>query len=106
MNRSLALLCPALLCIALPLALAACKGEEKPAQDARAAGEILPGSASDAMIPLDTVRSQAPLAPPPTASAKSGKAGETKAADDGEAEEAEAPAEPAAEAPEPTPTAE
>ncbi len=28
-----------------------------------AAGEVLPGSASDAMLPYDTVRSQPPLAP-------------------------------------------
>lgn len=58
--------------IGLMLALAACKGEEKPAQDARAAGEILPGSASDAMIPYDTVRSEPPLAPPPVASGRPG----------------------------------
>ena len=28
-----------------------------------AQGEVLPGAASDAMLPLDTVKSQAPLAP-------------------------------------------
>lgn len=51
-------------CLALlPLiALAACQGKEK--TGAGAEGEILPGSASDAMLPLDTVRSQPPLASP------------------------------------------
>jgi hypothetical protein len=47
----------------LPLALCACAGEKKPSDQGMAAGEILEGSASDAMLPLDTVRSQAPLAP-------------------------------------------
>lgn len=46
------------------LALAGCKGEaKKDAGAGKAQGEVLPGSASDAMLPLDTVRSQAPLAP-------------------------------------------
>ena len=44
------------------LALAACQGEKK-ADNRSAEGEILPGSISDAMLPLDTVRSQPPLAP-------------------------------------------
>lgn len=57
--------------VVLALALAACKGEQKPQGAGSAQGEILPGSASDAMIPYDTVRSQAPLAPKPAASGKS-----------------------------------
>lgn len=44
------------------LALGACQGEKPPEQNG-AAGEVLPGSASDAMLPIDTVRSQPPLAP-------------------------------------------
>jgi len=56
----------------LAIALAACSDEKKAAQQGTAAGEILPASASDAMLPYDTVRSQPPLAPPPTESAKSG----------------------------------
>ena len=50
----------------LTIALAACKDEPKPAQKTggAATGEILPGSASDAMIQYDTLRSQPPLAPP------------------------------------------
>ena len=46
-----------------PLAvLAACKGQPKDS-GGTATGEVLQGSASDAMLPVDTVRSQAPLAP-------------------------------------------
>ncbi|MBX9642853.1 MAG: hypothetical protein K2W91_01985 [Novosphingobium sp.] len=45
------------------LALAACQDEPKKETGGTAQGEILPGSASDAMLPLDTVKSQAPLAP-------------------------------------------
>jgi hypothetical protein len=44
------------------LALAGCDQAKETAGAGRAQGQILPGSASDAMIPLDTVRSQAPLA--------------------------------------------
>jgi hypothetical protein len=44
------------------LALAAC-GESKKETGGKAAGEILPASVSDAMLPRDTVRSQLPLAP-------------------------------------------
>lgn len=51
-----------LILAAVPLALTACKGEQKSAGNT-AGGQILPGSTSDAMLPLDTVRSQPPLAP-------------------------------------------
>lgn len=54
----------------LALALGACKGEEKKAVGGTASGEVLPGSVSDAMLPLDTVKSQAPLAPKVESSAK------------------------------------
>ena len=43
------------------LALTACKREAAP--DAAAAGQILPGSASDAMLPSDRLTSQPPLDP-------------------------------------------
>jgi hypothetical protein len=68
---------------ALLLALAACRdgGKETAGQ---AAGEILPASVSDAMLPLDTIRSQAPLAPrtgePSRAGASSPKSGSGGAA--------------------------
>lgn len=49
------------LCVAL--ALAACGGETKKETGGTAGGEILPASVSDDMLPHDSVRSQAPLAP-------------------------------------------
>ena len=52
--------------LALPLALAACEQQaaDTPAEQGGAAsGEVLAGSISDAMIPLDQLSSQAPLAP-------------------------------------------
>jgi hypothetical protein len=57
------------LILLLTMALAACKGSERPASNATAGGEILPGSVSDAMLPLDQVRSQPPLAPRETGAA-------------------------------------
>lgn len=91
------------LIVAVPLALAACGsgGSDKKGKDQRtAAGEILPGSVSDAMLPYDTVRSQPPLAP--KESAKPGTKGEAAdtadpAASDVPAESAEALPEGAAE---------
>lgn len=82
--------------IALPLALAAC-GDKKPDESATAAGEILEGTASDAMLPLDTVRSQPPLAPQTQAAKSNGKKGaaEAKAGDEA-ADSATAPADAAA----------
>ena len=87
---------------ALPLMLAACQGEKKPAEAKTAQGEILPGSANDAMLPLDTVRSQPPLAPEAVESGKPGKAGKHgDASDDASGAASEAAAEPAAAAPSP-----
>ena len=71
-------------------ALAGC-GDKKPAAQAQAGGEILPGSVSDAMLPLDTATSQPPLAPKVEKSAA--KPGD-EPAEEGAA--AEAPAEPPA----------
>jgi len=90
MTRAPAFLSNLALTGALAVALAGCKGEEKPAQDARAAGEILPGSASDAMIPYDTIRSQPPLAPKPTGAAGSGAPRDGGDAADEDAAEADA----------------
>ncbi|MDP3907720.1 hypothetical protein [Novosphingobium sp.] len=75
-------------------ALTGCNQSKKAEGAGTAAGEILPGSASDAMIPLDSVRSQAPLAP----KVENGEKVKAKASDAPEAA-AEAPAEaaPAAE---------
>lgn len=90
----------------LGLALAGCKGEEKKAAVGAASGEVLPGSVSDAMLPLDTVKSQAPLAPKATVDGKAAekpgspakRPAASAAADQPAAADAAAPAEPAAEA--------
>ena len=64
--------------IALPLALAAC-GDKEPDAKATAAGEILEGTTSDSMLPLDTVRSQPPLAPRTEAAKAGSKKGDAEA---------------------------
>jgi hypothetical protein len=82
--------------------LAACSGGEKQQGAGKAEGEILPGSASDAMLPADTVRSQAPLAPHAEGSGKARGEAATEGPDEAAASEAspEAPAPEAAEPPE------
>lgn len=62
------------LTLSTALALAACTGESKKETGGKADGEILPASVSDAMLPRDTVRSQAPLVP----KVDSGEGGEDK----------------------------
>jgi len=52
---------PALVLLAATLLPAGCKREA--ATNGPAAGEVLPGSASDAMLPIDRVTSQPPLDP-------------------------------------------
>ena len=83
------------LILALPLAMAGC-GKSDESKQTAAAGEVLPGSASDAMLPLDTLRSQPPLAPIAVAS---GAAREQKGAVAGAAGPSEAASEAAAEVP-------
>jgi hypothetical protein len=57
--------------VAAALTLAGCQDEKPKQQDQRTAvGEILPGSASDAMLPYDSLRSQPPLAPQTLGSGK------------------------------------
>lgn len=94
---------------ALVLALAAC-GDDRESTAAGKMGEVLPGSASDAMLPLDTVRSQPPLDPGTVASDKDGAVTKErpKAAAKGPARKQAEPAResPAEETPAPTPTAE
>lgn len=82
----------------LALGLAACGADKKDEGAGRAAGEILPASASDAMIPLDTIRSQAPLAP-------QSQGGDKVAATDSATAAAEGEAAPEAPAAEPAPAA-
>lgn len=87
---------PALLfALALTAALGACTEEKKASAARTAEGEILDGSISDAMLPLDTVRSQAPLAP------KAAEPGDSKPASAAKADRPKeaAPSEPAAESP-------
>ena len=77
--------------LALALAIAACKGEPEPQQGGTAAGEVLPGSASDAMLPYDTVRSQPPLAPPPAATGQPGARASGDGEEDAATQASEAP---------------
>lgn len=92
---------PALLAVAL---LAGC---EKPDERKQAAGEILPGTITDAMIATDQTKADPPLAPRPTSSGVAGKAKATAVAEeDKPSDEATPAASPTPEAtPAPTPAA-
>ena len=82
------------------LALGGCQAEKKAAVQGTAGGEVLPGSVSDAMLPVDSLRSQPPLAPKTVASGKAASAGKASAgASSSPAAEAATPDEPAAEVP-------
>ena len=81
----------------VPLALLAACGDE-PAEDEErsASGEVLEGTISDAMLPLDLLQSEPPLLEPERAPAAAGdRAG--PAEQPAEAEAAEEPENPAAE---------
>lgn len=78
----------------LALSLAACGSGKKDEGAGKAEGQILPASASDAMLPLDTVRSQAPLAPQTGGEGKTGTEAEATATDAAETPAAETPAAP------------
>lgn len=81
-----------------PLLLAACSGEADDDDDRTASGEVLEGTISDAMLPLDTVRSQPPLARVTDTPGEEGVEPDPEATDEaGEGEEAEPADEPAAE---------
>ena len=81
--------------LALPaLALLAACGDNGPANDSRAAsGEVLEGTISDAMLPVDTVRSEPPLEDPEAFQKALSKAqdGEDGDLPDGEGTEAVGP---------------
>jgi hypothetical protein len=82
----------------LALGLAACGSDRKDEGAGKAEGQILPASASDAMLPLDTLRSQAPLAPQTEGESKTGTDAAATATEAGEVPAAEAsvaPPEPA-----------
>lgn len=87
----------------LALALAGCGDKGGKEQGGKAEGQILPASVSDAMIPVDQVRSQSPLAP----QAGSGKKEDKDKAGEAEAAATDAPAaeETAKAAPSASPTA-
>ncbi len=53
--------------------LAACGSKDETKQDGASFGQVLPGSASDAMLPYDTATSAPPLEPP-TYEAETGSA--------------------------------
>ena len=89
--------------LALVMMVAACDGQtDSPAeQRGEASGEVLGGTISDDMIPLEQLRSEAPLVPrrsaaPAAAGADDGAEGEDPASEGAEAA-------PAAPAPEPVP---
>ncbi len=66
---------PVMIALLAGLALAGCQEKKQAPAKGTAGGEVLPGTVSDAMLPIDTVRSQPPLAPKSEPSgAKSGKA--------------------------------
>lgn len=93
------------LALSLLVLLAACQGEKAPEAAKQAGGEILEGSVSDAMLPLDRVRSQPPLAPKGEGGggdAKPGPKPKAKSPDRSAAAEPEPEAAPAPE-PEPAP---
>jgi hypothetical protein len=104
MNRT------AIATLAVCIAITGCKQGAKETSG-QAAGTILPGSTSDAMIPLDQVRSEPPLAPAGSgegtkkAGAKS-SAGEAAGKTDAPAETADTPSAAASAAPTAAPTPE
>ena len=54
---------PVMIILLAGLALAGCQEKKQATAQGTAGGEVLSGSVSDAMLPIDTVRSQPPLAP-------------------------------------------
>jgi hypothetical protein len=86
------LLCGLALC-----ALSACGKKEEKAAKGSSFGEVLPGSASDAMLPYDTVTSAPPLENPGANLDDAGPAArESGSADEDEAAEPDDAPEPAA----------
>ena len=82
-----------------PLVLAAC-GEEAPQGEAQgASGEVLQGSISDAMLPVDSVRSEPPLADPEAAEEVREAIAADRPATADSGQEADADEDPAAETP-------
>ena len=79
-----------ILVLSVLVLLAACGGEA-PAEDGRAAsGDVLEGTISDAMLPVDRVRSEAPLEDPEAFAEARSKAARTEVSEEA-AEDDEAP---------------
>lgn len=87
--------------LAAALALSACGDDPAPVEDGSVSGEVLEGSISDDMLPLDTIQSRSPPLETPRS--------ETGTTDGAEVEESDEPeqstdeAEPAPEAEDPAP---
>ncbi|MGB3377627.1 MAG: hypothetical protein WBH10_07270 [Allopontixanthobacter sediminis] len=84
--------------LAAALTLSACGNDPGSDEDGSASGEVLEGSISDAMLPLDTVQSQSPPLEVPRA-----EASDADDPDTDEPVEVAEEAEPAPEADEPAP---
>ena len=83
MRRPVAFAVPVLACA---LALAACGGDNGGKGKGRdASAEVLEGTISDGMIPLDELRSESPLAPPEPAKGAGGKRDAGESAGEGAA---------------------
>lgn len=72
----------------IALTLVACGKEEKAASGSAVGGEVMEGTISDAMLPLDTARSQPPLAPKTGSTAASSDADDATQAEDGKTTDA------------------
>ena len=70
--------------LSLALALPACgdSGADAGAERRSAAGEVLGGEISDAMLPLDTVQSTSPVAPRASAPSTGGASGAAEGSDE------------------------
>lgn len=68
--------------VVLATLLAACGEGQNGGADAQPGGQVLEGTISDAMIPLDLIHSQGPLEPRVVETAEGGEAGQ--AGEDGE----------------------
>jgi hypothetical protein len=69
-----------------PIVLLAACGDSSGDEAGTASGEVLEGTISDSMLPLDTVRSQPPLAQP--SAARTGASASASETPEGEATEA------------------
>ena len=88
-----------LIALAACVLVAACGGGTEEDDGRTASGQVLEGTISDSMLPLDTVRSQPPLAKPSGTSGERGEGGDAPAAEATDAPEEEETAAPEEDAP-------